>query len=189
MWWDSENIKNYFFWIFEQFSENTKTWEIRFTNPENNSLIKEDKFSRSISDKDDSQLRKKFQELKDISQEYKDSEEFQISKNKRDTEEFLEKVSTRSSIEDDNLSWFDTYYKTKFVDWTWWWKECPWKIPCYKQDWFFHKDPSAPLGWYVCNNGCWLNAVLMLLWYYVNKWYNLIDNIEPIKLLGKIQRK
>lgn len=165
-WWNL-NSKNYYFWPFEQFSENEKTWEINFTNPDNNIIKENHKNFSFLSEKSNYSkndfLKAKLDSLKKISKDYKNSKEFKNFKNyikeQKDFEKSVNKVWDQGPL--------DEYFKMKTVPWNWWWSECPGKIPCYNQ---VERDYNWWFLWGKCLNWCWANAFTMVLWYYNRRW-------------------
>lgn len=161
----NKNSKNYYFSPFEQFSENEKTWEINFTNPENKYILEKNwinTMSRSsVFEEKNDLLKNKLDSLKEKAKKFKKSKEFENFQKKLRQEEILNKISNR----DWDQSSLDEYFQMKTVSWAWWWKICPWKLPCYEQ----------PKRWYwtsfrKCLSWCWATAFSIIFWYHSMNW-------------------
>lgn len=167
--WD-KNTKNYYFSPFEQFSENEKTWEINFTNPNNQELIEENNFENwystmSLNSKNfskNNKLKEKLDSLKEEAKEYKKSEDFKEEIKKINFSEF----GNYSTMRYWDQSSLDEFYWMKTINWAWWWKDCPWKLPCYEQNlrdyWIIFKEK--------CLTWCWATSFAMVFWYYSRIW-------------------
>lgn len=173
--WQEENTKMYYFWPFEQYSENTVSWDVNSINPNDydNSINKDKKLSnQEINLKINSQkenIKNKFKNSKDEAIKFKKSSEFESRKNeiKKIKEsipawEFSMKLLPMSYADTEipNTSWYIAPSASNIFLPGWMSSTiCSWATPCYKQ---------YDIG--NCKSWCWPTAISIVYGYYDRNW-------------------
>ena len=184
-WWNNSwDIKNYYFWMFNQFATDSK-WNIWYVNPAEEKAVKDD-MSTSISrgsqinslstkatlEQRNNSIKSNFNSLR---------EAVKSSKEKNKVKHSLDKLQNQASFARNQLQAYGSDYG--FVRWDIVWEGCTSLVPCYTQT--YRDYPSDRIRDWVWPRGvtwCTPTALSIIMWYYDRNWYpNMVSWYDPAK--------
>lgn len=173
-WWNNSwDIKNYYFWMFNQFATDSK-WNIWYVNPAEEKAVKDD-MSTSISrgsqinslstkatlEQRNNSIKSNFNSLR---------EAVKSSKEKNKVKHSLDKLQNQASFARNQLQAYGSDYG--FVRWDIVWDGCTSLVPCYDQTYryfYWDRDQVKDGGKWV--TWCTPTALSIIMWYYDRNWY------------------
>ena len=198
-WWNNSwDIKNYYFWMFNQFATDSK-WNIWYVNPAEEKAVKDD-MSTSISrgsqinslstkatlEQRNNSIKSNFNNLR---------EAVKSSKEKNKVKHSLDKLQNQASFARNQLQAYGSDYG--FVRWDIMWEGCTSLVPCYTQTYrdypslvpcytqTYRDYPSDRIRDWVWPRGvtwCTPTALSIIMWYYDRNWYpNMVSWYAPAK--------
>ena len=195
-WWNNSwDIKNYYFWMFNQFATDSK-WNIWYVNPAEEKAVKDD-MSTSISrgsqinslstkatlEQRNNSIKSNFNNLREAvkSSKEKNKVKHSLDKLQNQAKHSLDKLQNQASFARNQLQAYGSDYG--FVRWDIMWEGCTSLVPCYTQT--YRDYPSDRIRDWVWPRGvtwCTPTALSIIMWYYDRNWYpNMVSWYAPAK--------